>query len=72
MNSKLIVNCPHCKEEFPYYSSSVRPFCSDRCKLIDIGQWLDESYTVKGNDNSVYIENPDMLQRLMDGNNENF
>ena len=22
------------------------PFCSDRCRLIDLGHWLDESYTV--------------------------
>ena len=22
------------------------PFCSDRCRLIDLGRWLDESYAV--------------------------
>jgi endogenous inhibitor of DNA gyrase (YacG/DUF329 family) len=41
--------CPTCGKEVnaekrpPYY-----PFCSERCKLIDLGAWLDESYTVPG------------------------
>lgn len=44
---KLIeVKCPNCKKKFNYYSSEYRPFCSEKCRLIDLGQWLDESYTV--------------------------
>ena len=26
--------------------NSARPFCSFRCKLIDLGQWADETYKV--------------------------
>lgn len=40
------VNCPTCKKKFNYFSSDFRPFCSERCRLIDLGQWLSESYTV--------------------------
>jgi len=43
---KLEVTCPHCKKKFNYYSSDFRPFCSEKCRLIDLGQWLNESYTV--------------------------
>lgn len=43
---EISVNCPVCKKKFSYYSSEFRPFCSERCRLIDLGQWLDESYTV--------------------------
>jgi uncharacterized protein len=43
---KLEVTCPTCKKRFNYYSSGFRPFCSERCRLIDLGQWLTESYTV--------------------------
>ncbi len=43
---KINVICPTCKKSFDYYSSDFRPFCSDRCRLIDLGQWLNESYTV--------------------------
>lgn len=44
---KIEVVCPHCKKKFEYYSSEFRPFCSERCKLIDLGQWLTESYAVE-------------------------
>ena len=40
------VTCPNCKKKFNYYSSEFRPFCCERCKLIDLGQWLTESYAV--------------------------
>lgn len=42
----LSVKCPQCKKEFNYYSSEFRPFCSEKCRLIDLGQWLSESYSV--------------------------
>lgn len=43
---KLQVVCPTCKKKFDYYTSDFRPFCSEKCRLIDLGQWLNESYTV--------------------------
>lgn len=46
MNKEMEVTCPTCKKKFNYFSSKFRPFCSERCRLIDLGQWLTESYTV--------------------------
>ncbi|PIP95489.1 MAG: DNA gyrase inhibitor YacG [Bdellovibrio sp. CG12_big_fil_rev_8_21_14_0_65_39_13] len=46
MTKVLKVKCPRCKESFEYYSSEFRPFCSDKCKMIDLGQWLTENYRV--------------------------
>lgn len=43
---KLDVTCPSCKKKFDYYSSDFRPFCCEKCRLIDLGLWLTESYTV--------------------------
>lgn len=43
---KLEVTCPTCKKSFNYYASDFRPFCSERCRLIDLGEWLSESYAV--------------------------
>ncbi len=41
------IKCPHCGKETEYApTNSFRPFCSERCKLIDLGQWADESYRV--------------------------
>lgn len=67
----LKVNCPHCKISFNYYDSKFRPFCCERCKMIDLGHWFDESYTVAGRNNSVYIEDPDAIKKIMESNEDN-
>ncbi len=42
----LAVNCPKCDDSFNYYDSEFRPFCSERCKQVDLGHWFSESYSV--------------------------
>jgi endogenous inhibitor of DNA gyrase (YacG/DUF329 family) len=39
--------------------------------MIDLGHWFDESYTVPGKTNSVYIEDPDAIKELMENNEDN-
>ena len=46
MNKQLKVKCPNCETEFQYYDSKFRPFCSERCKMIDLGHWFEETYRV--------------------------
>ncbi|MFG1500834.1 DNA gyrase inhibitor YacG [Halobacteriovorax sp. XZX-3] len=46
----LKVKCPECSKEFNYYSSEFRPFCSEKCKMVDLGMWLTENYTVASNE----------------------
>ena len=70
--TELKVKCPNCKKEFEYYSSQVRPFCSVRCQMIDMGHWFDESYAIPGRSNTVYIEDSEMLQQLLDETNEDY
>jgi endogenous inhibitor of DNA gyrase (YacG/DUF329 family) len=42
---KLVVNCPQCDQPVDWNSDSrFRPFCSERCKLNDLGKWATESY----------------------------
>ncbi|MFB0507834.1 MAG: DNA gyrase inhibitor YacG [Thermodesulfobacteriota bacterium] len=50
MNEGII--CPECPKETTWERNPYRPFCSKRCKLIDLGSWIDERYTIpeeKGN-----------------------
>lgn len=42
------VKCPTCKKEVEWEGNIYRPFCSERCKLIDLGKWLDEEYVMVG------------------------
>lgn len=43
----LVVACPQCGKEIVWSSENkYRPFCSERCKMIDLGQWAKEEYRV--------------------------
>ncbi len=66
MKKEVSVKCPRCKTAFSYYESEFRPFCSEKCKMVDLGHWFDESYNIKGRDNTVYIEDADKLKEMME------
>jgi endogenous inhibitor of DNA gyrase (YacG/DUF329 family) len=40
------VKCPTCKREVDWSTCEFRPFCSDRCRLIDLGAWLTEKHAI--------------------------
>jgi uncharacterized protein len=47
------VRCPICQKLVPITDPNM-PFCSDRCRLIDLGNWASEKYVIstpaRGND----------------------
>lgn len=48
MNPKR-VRCPQCGATTEYdVANTSRPFCSERCKLIDLGAWAEERYSIAG------------------------
>jgi len=49
--------CPQCKNTTVFSSENpYRPFCSERCKLIDLGKWADETYRVADEEGDPYSE----------------
>jgi hypothetical protein len=48
MNTRVLeVNCPTCMKKVVWSEASPwRPFCSQRCKLIDFGDWASERNTI--------------------------
>jgi len=42
------VKCPTCGTLASYAGNPDRPFCSERCRLLDLGQWADEGYRIAG------------------------
>jgi len=45
-----LVACPNCKKLSVYSTSNAfRPFCSERCKMIDLGDWANENYKIPDN-----------------------
>jgi uncharacterized protein len=47
MGHTLFVSCPRCGAQVAWLPENrCRPFCSERCKLIDLGDWATERYRV--------------------------
>ena len=40
------MKCPACNKETEYAGNPYRPFCSERCKLIDLGAWASEQRSI--------------------------
>ncbi len=56
MKSKT-VKCPTCKKPVEWTPENLhRPFCNERCKLIDLGAWADESHRIPGAPTPDFIE----------------
>ncbi len=53
------VSCPRCAKPVPWGPESpFRPFCSERCKMIDLGAWAGEEYrvAVKGDNEDLEVK----------------
>ena len=49
MNKPATVTCPTCGAPVEWGPQSTnRPFCSERCKLIDLGAWAAEAHAIAG------------------------
>lgn len=43
------VSCPTCQRPVEWSEASpFRPFCSERCRLIDLGDWISERHAIPG------------------------
>ena len=42
------VKCPTCQRSIEWAQAAYRPFCSERCRLIDLGSWLSERNAISG------------------------
>ena len=45
------IQCPRCGKKGTWTEDNAsRPFCTERCKLIDLGAWASEEYTIPTED----------------------
>ena len=57
MNQPRIIPCPTCGKSLQWTTQNqYRPFCSERCKLIDFGGWAGEQHKIPGD-----ADNDDVL-----------
>lgn len=45
---RLRRQCPHCEHEVAWPETKTYPFCSERCRLIDLGVWASGDYRLPG------------------------
>lgn len=68
------IKCPRCGHlTFYTLENPFRPFCSERCKLIDLGGWASESYKIpiKGAESSLTEFDLEELEKAHQNNSEN-
>jgi endogenous inhibitor of DNA gyrase (YacG/DUF329 family) len=46
----IFMKCPICGKKIIWQENPFRPFCSERCKIIDLGKWASGEYSLPGED----------------------
>ncbi len=60
----MIVSCPTCKKAVKWSTQQRwRPFCSERCHMIDFGKWADEEHRIPGSPQIPAEEETDVNDR---------
>ena len=62
------MKCPMCGKPAAWKDNPNRPFCSERCKLIDFGHWADEDYSVPAEEAAPSLE--EMIQTPVSSDND--
>lgn len=44
--ARKLIRCPVCGKRVLWEGNPHRPFCSARCKLVDLDRWLSEDYRI--------------------------
>lgn len=63
--------CPTCGITVEWKDNPWRPFCSERCKLIDFGKWASEEYRMPGHEiTAESMPEPKQIDEKDDDGNE--
>ena len=65
-----LVKCPTCGKETEYQGNEFRPFCSERCKLIDFGAWADEEFSLPTQDAELTEEDFREIEKELERKNK--
>lgn len=58
------IKCPHCKKETEYTGNPYRPFCSERCKMLDFGAWADGEYALPAESAALSDDDIDEIEEV--------
>jgi len=63
------MKCPNCGKPTEWKDNPARPFCSERCKMIDFGAWANEEYVVPSDEAPPFEEISQHPAPSIDGDN---
>jgi endogenous inhibitor of DNA gyrase (YacG/DUF329 family) len=68
---RVSVACPQCRKKVSWQDNPHRPFCSERCRLIDLGCWVEEAYRMPGEaagsgQENGFFEGDETMKKQMD------
>ncbi|MBM4124549.1 MAG: DNA gyrase inhibitor YacG [Nitrospira sp.] len=58
MTERPSIRCPNCRCEGEWDGNPWRPFCSQRCQIIDLGAWAGEQYRIAGA-SAIPVDSPE-------------
>jgi endogenous inhibitor of DNA gyrase (YacG/DUF329 family) len=61
-----LIKCPTCGKKVEYSGNEFRPFCSERCKLLDFGAWADEEFSLPSQTESLSEEDLDKIEKALE------
>ncbi len=59
------VKCPNCGKKTEYTGNKFRPFCSERCKLLDFGAWADGEFALPAESSALTEEEIDQIEQAL-------
>lgn len=65
-----LVECPTCGKKVEYHGNEFRPFCSERCKLLDFGAWADEMYNLPAENSGLAEEDIEKIEKAREEKNK--
>ena len=55
----MMTICPICKSPVQWEGNPTRPFCSERCRIRDLGAWVTEEYRIPAEELNLEEATPD-------------
>jgi endogenous inhibitor of DNA gyrase (YacG/DUF329 family) len=65
------MRCPNCNKTVEFTGNPFRPFCSERCKTIDLGKWAGEVFRIPQREFEDEDESSDVPADDIEGSSEN-
>jgi uncharacterized protein len=61
-----MIKCPHCGKQVEFSGNEHRPFCSERCKLLDFGSWADEEFALPADSSELSEQDLDQVRTALE------